>query len=254
MPVVHISVGEQIGMHIELRGRPNVDRVVRRKNVVIIAMKQETHKALTLGDMQDQEGLEAPSYLVFIPEKQWHQIEKPLRHPRDTLIVRGYFAYDEELDQMVVYASHAHSQFLLRRAEEREQRAKGLAPPKKDDKGSQDSKGSKDSKSNRPDQASGRQADAGQAQAKPPVKQAPKQAPKGTQKAEPAKPSPAREPITDDVRRRLKDLQNARDTLKRKVEALGPDDKSAAVTQRLLAQTERQLEQFLARYPGLKDG
>jgi hypothetical protein len=206
--------GELKTVKVTLIGRPG--KVEKRQDLVVTAMVHILKQAAM------PKGIPAlpqtPTvYTVYIGAKQWNKVETAIENAEDALIVEGVCAFDPEINAMAVFASNVSTKLLDQAKRQPKQDKEAEAKP--------------------------------QEQPASEVKTLP--APPVPKEPETAKnPIPATLP--PQVEAKLKDLYAAAGQFRTKLAALEKKPANQRpgyeMTQKLLANTEKQIEALLQQY------
>jgi hypothetical protein len=223
---------------IQIKGRPG--EIERRSELVIITLEHNVEQlgAQPRGIPEWPENYKAVTYTTLISERMWEQVERPLRNEKDFLIVDGQFAFDAELGTVVVFATHITTDGLEKKEKQRKhaEEQRKLAQQQKQQQGK---KGAA-----KPKQQKQQQAEKGAAKPKQQKQQ------QGKQKQQ---QQPAANGVPAEIVKRVSDLRKAKSTLEQKI-AQGTPGPALKMTEKMLANTQKQIEQFESQYPGLKKG
>jgi hypothetical protein len=217
--------GEVSEVKINLAGRPG--HIERRENLVITLMEYEISENLSLPKGLPPLPGDKITYLVYISGNQWERVAETLeKSPKDELIIEGLCTYDPEAQNMAVYATFVTTRKLQRK----EKHTKNVSEKA--------SKGGK--------------KQAARAGAGDPPRKAQWSAPQETAPPPPPIDLPAN--IPPQVARKLTELHTAAASFRQKIAIL--ESKPAGqqfgleMTQKLLKNTERQIEALQKQYSG----
>ncbi len=241
--------GEVKDMLVQLVGRPG-EIVERRKDVVLVTLEQSLDRigSLPYGMPQVPENLQSVKYLVFIAEWQWEKVQKTMRNPNANLHLKGYFAFDKALNQVVVFSIEATAKLGKKKLAIKEGGASANGDkPARGEKG--EGKPPRQ-KRERPDTPAA--AHMPLSAASVPAKIKTDEVPAEVPKPEPELPEAVKAlgPAARQAYKRLEELRTARTTFERKL-ASGAQGFQASMTKKLLAQTVSEIEQIEADYPDL---
>lgn len=229
---------------VQITGR--IGHVERRKDVVVVSIEQRLDKlgSLPYGVPTIPSKLEGVVYTTFIAQWQWADIEKQLRQPDAQIIVKGYFAFDKELGEVVVFGTEAR----VKRAKERSPSAQAKQAKRAEAAANKTRGGERrDAREPRP------QRPAEQA-AHPAPHSAPQPAAVGVSSgygaAEEHPTMHYSTPAVQQAARRLEELRTARATYER---TLGEtvEGFKAQMTKKLLTQTIAEIQDIEGRFPEL---
>jgi hypothetical protein len=217
--------GEVSEVKINLAGRPG--HIERRENLVITLMEYEISENLSLPKGLPPLPGDKITYVVYISANQWERVAETLeKSPKDELRVEGLCTFDPEAQNMAVYATFVTTRKLQRKEKHTKNVSEKAAKPGKKQPARADADG--------PSRKTQSSALPEAAPPPPPIDLPPN--------------------IPAQVARKLTELHTAAASFRQKIAML--ESKPAGqqfgleMTQKLLKNTERQIEALEKQYSG----
>ncbi len=239
--------GRVADVKITLVGRPG--EIERRQDLVITTMYDaDFEEELELPKGVPQPPQLPKQYLVYIAGKQWDRFSLSIS-PDDELIVDGYLAYDEEIQDFAVFATYATTKRMAQKeGRKRDYRKNGV--PDKHRKAKQKNKPQTDDvKKEEPKDAEAKSAET---KADKPRPQAPPMRPITAEKEKTESDVDVPQAMTDEQKQKYIGLIKAVETYRQRIADLEaqPIDKQfgLAMTQKLLANIEKQINTMRSKY------
>jgi hypothetical protein len=227
VPTLQEDRGKVEDVKVTMVGRPG--KIERRQNLVIFTMQDSVKEETALPRGVPHPDPSPVDYTVYISANQWERVEDAIENPQDELMIDGVCKYDAETNMMAVFATYVTTRKLKKKEKKQAKQQTASGKPE-----------GKDAKKNARQEtksAAPKKRDRDEAPPTPPEPEVKIELPTG---------------IPDDAAEKLTSLHKAAATFREKIAALEakPEDQQFGLemTQRLLKNTEAQIEKLEAQY------
>jgi hypothetical protein len=233
---------------VVLQGRPGIVKQI--ENTMIVVMEHEHTQAPYPKGVPPIPETSHMRYILYVGYRQWQKIEIAIKNPKDYFIAEGYQLWDAELNAMAIFVHHLTT-YELERIARREKQAS---------ESTQDgSIAEQDVSKGHDKKPKGKKSDKKSAQSPPSRKNFAQN--EGRKKTPPSRHrAPEPPPIFDvqidipagmpsDIASKFQQLHNAAETFRERIATMEEKGQAGVeMTKRLLANTEKQIEEISQKY------